>query len=98
MDEVVEGVRVLEVSVDGADVLVDLIGGPQNVCASVRFVLPDDARRHRAVAALHSWRDRATPLTFVASGASLALVDSARTVERLAASEASPPSSSPSTP
>src|SRR4051794_38671299 len=53
--EILQDVRVFSVSVDGEHVQVDLYGGTEDACGSVRFTFTDAAERTRHVALLRSW-------------------------------------------
>lgn len=73
--ELVQDVVVFDVGVDPhrSAVLVDLYGGESNACGTVRLLLPDVDRRDDAVRLLDRWRRHETPVTLVASGATVAL-------------------------
>ncbi len=62
-----------DVVVDGADVHVDVYGGPRNVCGSIRFRFPNRDDRRRKVEALRRWQQQSTPLTFVSNGSTITL-------------------------
>jgi len=71
--EVLQGVLVHGVAVEGTDLLVDIYGSESNVCGSVRFTFAE-ARRRRAMAdLLRRWARESTPVTFIRTGTSIAL-------------------------
>jgi hypothetical protein len=71
--EILQDVRVFDVTVDGADVQVDVFGGRSTVCAAIRFSFTDPARRHQAIELLHRWRDAETALTFTSTADTITL-------------------------
>ena len=73
--EVIQGVFVLAVSERGKDLYVDIYGGDQNVCGSIRFAFPDGKRRRAMRSVLHRWCRHRTPVTFVSRGSTIALQD-----------------------
>ena len=72
--ELVQDVGVLGVAVEGHHLYVDLYGGPENVCASVRFVFPDARERAQSLASLQGWQWRATPVSLLVAGPTVRLV------------------------
>lgn len=75
--EILQEVRVLGVTVEGADVHVDVYGGRSVVCAGLHFTFDDPARRGDAVALLERWQAAETALTFVATGDTISLQNDA---------------------
>jgi hypothetical protein len=73
--ELIQDVRVLDVIVDGTDVLVDIYGGPDNACGSIRFTFPDENDRHRQEALLRWWQRQGTLLAFMVEGSSVTLTN-----------------------
>jgi len=71
--EILQEVRVLGVTVEGADVLVDVYGGRSTVCASIRFTFADRQRRHQAVDLLRRWQGEETALTFSSTADTITL-------------------------
>ena len=71
--EILQEVHVLDVTVEGADVHVDVYGGRSTVCAGIRFTFGDEARRQEAVRLIRRWQEQATSLTFVATGDTITL-------------------------
>ncbi len=82
--EILQDVLVLDVTVEGADVTVDIYGSHSNVCGSVRFTFPVRAERMLQVRLLQRWQREHTPLTFVSHGTTVALTNDAALVERAA--------------
>ncbi|HEY8544374.1 MAG TPA: hypothetical protein VIL36_04970 [Acidimicrobiales bacterium] len=75
--EILRDVRVFGVTVEGADVHVDVYGGRSTVCAGIHFTFTDPRRRAEAVALLRRWEDAATPLTFTATADTITLQNDA---------------------
>ncbi|MFN0025697.1 MAG: hypothetical protein ACKV2O_00735 [Acidimicrobiales bacterium] len=76
MIEIVQGVVVFAVTVAPRGVVdVDLVGGPSNVCGSVRFLFNDRREQRTKVQQLRHWQRRRTPLTFVSNGHTVTLQD-----------------------
>ena len=71
--EVLQGVVVHAVTVEGDDVLVDIYGSGSNICGSVRFTFADARKRRSMAGLLRRWAADATPLTFIQTGTSIAL-------------------------
>lgn len=82
MIDVQQGVVVLDVSEDGDHVHVDVYGGAQNVCGTIRFRFPDERDRVRKVASLRRWQQSGTLLTLVANGSTITLQDDVETFGR----------------
>jgi hypothetical protein len=73
--EVLQDVLVRGVVTHGPTVVIDVYGSPANVCGTVRIELPELARRRAAVAQLHRWCRRDTPLTLIVHDAAVVLQD-----------------------
>lgn len=71
--EILQEVRVYGVTVEGADVHVDVYGGRAITCAGIRFTFADESRRRAAVELIRRWQRDETALTFVAAGDSISL-------------------------
>lgn len=71
--EVLQGVIVHGVAVDGADLLVDIYGSASNVCGSVRFTFAEPRKRRAMAGLLRRWARDATPVTFIRTAGSIAL-------------------------
>src|SRR5690606_35604263 len=72
-NDLVQDLAVFDVTVDGDDVLVDLYGGPRNLCGTVRFTFPDEAERHTTVQRLRRWADHGDLVTLFAAGDTIRL-------------------------
>jgi len=81
-DEVAQGVRVLGATASGEHVFVDIYGGPELVCGSVRFTFADVTEQASQVRVLRGWALTATPLTLVARGKTMSLIDEQALLER----------------
>lgn len=83
--EVLQGVRVFGVDVDGSDVNVDVYGSPSHVCGSLKYTISRGSERRAKVRLLREWALSGTPVTMVTSGASITLVDDRALIEHLLA-------------
>ena len=79
-----QDVLVFDVTVEDADVSVDIYGSRSNVCGSIRFTFGNRVERIAQVRLLRGWRQAQTPLTFVAHGSTVALTNDAALVARAA--------------
>ena len=75
--EMLQDVLVFDVTVEGADVSVDIYGSRSNVCGSIRFTFADRVERAAQVRRLRRWQRGQTPLTFVSHGSTVALTNDA---------------------
>jgi len=75
--EVLQGVLVLDVAVEGADVLVDVYGSTSHVCGSVRFTFENAKRRRTMADLLRRWAREGTPVTYIRTGSTIALQNDA---------------------
>jgi hypothetical protein len=66
--QMVQDVAVLGIAVEGAEVLVGVYGGPDNVCASVTFTFADHLDRAANVARLQRWERKGTSLSLLVNG------------------------------
>ena len=73
--EVIQGVGVLGVTEVGDELHVDVFGGDSNVCGVVRFTFAERSERTAMRRQLDRWRRQGTALTYVSSGATIALQD-----------------------
>jgi hypothetical protein len=71
--EVLQDVLVLDVTVAGATVVVDVYGSPANACGILRVQLPDTDARRDAVALVRHWGVTNTPLSLIVQGTRVAL-------------------------
>ncbi len=63
---VIQGVQLLHVELNGAEVTADLIGGHDPVImAEIVFRMDDSMEHERLVQTFETWEDQATPLTLV---------------------------------
>ena len=69
-------------SVCGHDVHVDLYGGRDNVCGSVRFTFPDASDRRRNVTQLREWQRDAVPVALLAYGDTITLLSERALLDR----------------
>jgi hypothetical protein len=69
---VLRDVAVLDAQVEGDDVVVDVYGGPDCACASVRLSLPA-SQHHHVVARLRGWARTEARVTVFAWGADVTL-------------------------
>ena len=82
--EMLQDVLVFDVTVEDADVTVDIYGSRGNVCGSIRFTFPARSERMLQVRLLQRWQRDRTPLTFVSHGSTVALTNDAALVRRAA--------------
>ena len=80
--ELLQDVMVFEVAEHGDDVHVDIYGGDEHVCASIRFTFIDAGDRRRHMRTLRYWQRNRVPLTFVARGSTVALMNDVELFER----------------
>lgn len=73
--DLLQGIVVLGVTIDGDDVYADVYGSEANVCGSVRFTFPDPEERREKAALLEAWAEQSTPLTLIETSTSIALQD-----------------------
>ncbi len=63
---VIEGVQLLHVNMDGSEVTADLIGGEDPVVmAEIMFRTDDSLEYQRLVRTFEAWEQQATPLTLI---------------------------------
>ncbi len=73
--DVLQGVVVHEVTVDGTELHVDIYGSTANICGTVRFTFQDPGERRAMAQLLERWGRESTPLTYIETGSSIALQD-----------------------
>lgn len=71
--DVLQGVVVHGVTVEGDDLLVDIYGSTANICGSVRFTFPDARKRRSMTSLLQRWAKDGTAVTFIQTGTTIAL-------------------------
>ena len=76
---------VFAVVIEGSTVWVDLVGGDQMVCGSLRYEFDDEIETERNFAVLDQWRGAGTPVLAFSEGDVVTLVDPRATVENLVA-------------
>ena len=81
--EVLQGVMVFDVGVDGDTVNVDIYGSASHVCGSLRYTIERSRERREKVDLLRQWARAGTPVTMVTTGASITLVDDRALIEQL---------------
>ncbi len=80
--EVIEQLRVAFVDVVGEEVIVDLYGGAEPLCGTIRYRFTDRAERKSHREALVRWAADGTLLTYVRRGSQVSLVDDAAVLRR----------------
>jgi hypothetical protein len=80
--EVIEQLRVAFVDVIDEEVIVDLYGGVEPLCGTIRYRFADRAERKAHRDALVRWAADGTVLTYVRRGSQVSLVDDAAVLRR----------------
>ena len=80
--ELLQDVIVFDVAERGDDVHVDIYGGDEHVCASIRFTFNDALDRKKHLRTLRYWQRNRVALTFVARGSTVALMNDVELFER----------------
>ncbi len=73
--DVVQGVQVLDVSVEGDEIRVDVYGGEDCLCGVVLYRFADREEREHHFRTLCSWRDDQTCVTYVSRDGLVSLVE-----------------------
>jgi hypothetical protein len=73
--ELLQNLLVFDVTVDGLALHVDVYGGADNVCGTISFRFKRRSERRRQQRTLRRWQRSGTPITFVARGSSISLMD-----------------------
>ena len=73
--DVVQGVQVLEVEIDGDEIRVDVFGGEDCLCGVVIYRFTDREEREYHYRTLTSWRDENTCVTYVSRDGLVSLVE-----------------------
>lgn len=81
-NDLLQDLLIFEVRRDGPDVHVDLYGGRDNVCGSVRFTFSNDADRRHNLEQLREWMRSRTPVTLLTRGDTLTLLSERALLER----------------
>lgn len=71
--EIIAGLLVHSATADGDDLHVDVYGGADNVCGSIRFTCIDPAELASRLKVLERWARNDTPVTYVATGSTITL-------------------------
>ncbi len=71
--EIIAGLLVHSAASDGDYLHVDVYGGPDNVCGSIRFTCRGRAEQASRLRVLDRWARTNTPVTYVATGATITL-------------------------
>jgi hypothetical protein len=80
--DLLQDLLVFDVQRDGNDVHVDLYGGRDNVCGSVRFTFPDPADRRRNLNQLRDWMHDGIPVALLAYGDTITLLSERALLDR----------------
>jgi hypothetical protein len=80
--ELFQDLAILGVMTDGDDVLVDVYGGRDNVCANVRFTFAEPRERASSVARLRRWQVQRAALSLVVQGDRVQLLSERALFER----------------
>ncbi len=80
--DLLQDLLIFDVQRDGHDVHVDLYGGRDNVCGSVRFTFPDASDRRRNVTQLREWQRDAVPVALLAYGDTITLLSERALLDR----------------
>ncbi|HUR17865.1 MAG TPA: hypothetical protein VMZ51_02875 [Acidimicrobiales bacterium] len=73
--EVIQNLRVFSVESIGDELRVDIYGGPECVCGSLRYTFEDSEERQARLDLLERWRVEATLVTYVCRDDAGALLD-----------------------
>ena len=84
--ELIQDVSILAVAVDGPTVLVDVYGGSENLCASVRYTFATTAERNRNVGRLRRWAAADDELALLIDGSTVTFVNERSLLQRALAS------------
>lgn len=80
--DLLQDLLIFDVRRDGCDVHVDLYGGRDNVCGSVRFTFPDSEERRRNLDQLTAWKDDEVPVALLAYGETITLLSERALLDR----------------
>lgn len=80
--DLLQDLLIFDVHRDGDDVHVDLYGGRENVCGSVRFTFPDAADRRRNLNQLKAWQQDSVPVALLAYGDTITLLSERALLDR----------------
>ncbi|MEY2398804.1 MAG: hypothetical protein QOJ00_1978 [Actinomycetota bacterium] len=71
--EIIAGLLVHSVTAEGRYLHVDVYGGEDNVCGSIRFTCAKRNERASRLKVLERWARNDTPVTYVATGTTITL-------------------------
>ena len=80
--EIIAGLLVHSATVDGDYLHVDVYGGPDNVCGSIRFTCRGRAERASRLRLLQRWARDNTAVTYAATGSTITLQNEQATFGR----------------
>lgn len=80
--DLLQDLLIFDVRADGPDVHVDLYGGRDNVCGSVRFTFPDGRERKQNLAQLRDWHADDVPVALLAYGDTITLLSERALLDR----------------
>jgi hypothetical protein len=80
--DLLQDLLIFDVQADGCDVHVDLYGGRENVCGSVRFTFPDAAERRSNITQLKEWHRGEVPVALLAYGETITLLSERALLDR----------------
>ncbi|HLU42369.1 MAG TPA: hypothetical protein VKZ55_08235 [Microthrixaceae bacterium] len=80
--DLLQDLLIFDVQRDGQDVHVDLYGGRDNVCGSVRFTFPDPVDRRRNLAQLREWQRDEVPVALLSYGDTITLLSERALLDR----------------
>lgn len=80
--ELIQDVAILSVDVAGDVVLVDVYGGADNLCASVRYSFEDAGVRDRNVVRLRRWAAADDELSLLIDGSTVTFVNERSLLQR----------------
>jgi hypothetical protein len=73
--DVVQGVQVLDVAIEGDEIRVDVYGGEDCLCGVVLYRFPDPDERDHHFRTLSRWRDDETCVTYVCRDGLVSLIE-----------------------
>ena len=80
--DLLQDLLIFDERADGCDVHVDLYGGRDNVCGSVRFTFPDKDERRRNLAQLRDWHRQEVPVALLSYGETITLLSERALLDR----------------
>jgi hypothetical protein len=80
--DLLQDLLIFDVRRDGVDVHVDLYGGRENVCGSVRFTFSDPSERRRNLSQLRDWKREGVPVALLAYGDTITILSERALLDR----------------